>query len=68
MGVEQVLTRICRYGRRELSSVGVIIFYGIRHFRPIRVSWGTCRINVEIFVWFMRFHELHSALKFAGRI
>ena len=45
--------------------MGVIIFDDLCHFRPIRVSWGTCRINVGIFAWFMRFHGLHSALNLA---
>jgi hypothetical protein len=42
--------------------VGVIIFGGLCHFRPIRVSSGTCSINVGIFAWFVCFHELHTAL------
>jgi hypothetical protein len=60
-----MINQICRYGRRALSAVGVIISDGLCHFRPIRVSWGTCRVTVGIFAWFMRFHELHSALNLA---
>jgi hypothetical protein len=40
--------QICRYFRRAVSSVGVIIFDDVCHFRPIRLSSGICRVAVGI--------------------